>query len=215
MAASLGLDEYAVFGLSGGGPFAVATAVADPGRVRALGVVAGIGPWRLIDDDLSRDPGGRMPRLLDAGDVTGAWDCMSQDAERAYRGSTARDAAARVDAILAEIADGSRLSTTRISSAWATTYESSWELDGSFRDNLAWGAAWDIDPRDVAAPTRLWYGELGYAVSLAHGRWYADRIAGSELVILPGEGTWTSSMGTGPRSSRAFWPSGSEAAKKP
>ena len=30
LAAHLGLDEYAVFGLSGGGPFAVATAIADP-----------------------------------------------------------------------------------------------------------------------------------------------------------------------------------------
>ena len=62
MAASLGLDEYAVFGLSGGGPFAVATAVADPGRVRALGVVGGIGPWRLIDDDLvERSRGEQVP----------------------------------------------------------------------------------------------------------------------------------------------------------
>ena len=79
MATRLGLDAYAVFGLSGGGPFALATAVADPGRVRALGVVAGIGPWRVIDDDLSRDPeGSECLALLDAGDVTGAWECMSR-----------------------------------------------------------------------------------------------------------------------------------------
>src|SRR6476620_5869162 len=32
MAEQLGLNAYAVFGLSGGGPFAVATAVADPGH---------------------------------------------------------------------------------------------------------------------------------------------------------------------------------------
>ena len=45
----LGLDGYAVFGSSGGGPFAVATAVADPGAVRALGLVGGVGPWALLD----------------------------------------------------------------------------------------------------------------------------------------------------------------------
>ena len=61
-------------------------------------------------------------------------------------------------------------------------------LDGSVRDNLAWGAAWDVDPRDVAAPTLLWYGESDTPCPPAHGRWYADRIAGSELVILPGAG---------------------------
>ena len=57
MAAILGLDEYAVFGLSGGGPFAVATAVADQRHVRALGVVGGTGPWRLLDG-ASKDPEG-------------------------------------------------------------------------------------------------------------------------------------------------------------
>src|SRR6187401_46353 len=49
MAEQLGLDAYAVFGLSGGGPFAVATAVADPSHVRALGIIGGIGPWRLLE----------------------------------------------------------------------------------------------------------------------------------------------------------------------
>ena len=34
----------------------------------------------------------------------------------------------------------------------------------------------------------LWYGELDTPCPPAHGRWYADRIAGSELVILRGEG---------------------------
>ena len=49
LAAGLGLERYAVIGASGGGPFAVATAIADPTRVRAVGVVGGIGPWRLLE----------------------------------------------------------------------------------------------------------------------------------------------------------------------
>ena len=59
--------------------------------------------------------------------------------------------------------------------------------DGFAFDNLAWGATWDIDPRDVSAPTLLWFGALDVACPPAHGQWYADRIAGSELVILAGE----------------------------
>src|SRR5215212_9396564 len=50
LAAAAGLEEYAVLGTSGGGPFAVAAAVADPDVVRAVGVVAGIGPWRLLNE---------------------------------------------------------------------------------------------------------------------------------------------------------------------
>jgi pimeloyl-ACP methyl ester carboxylesterase len=189
MAADLDIDEYAVFGMSGGGPFAVATAVADPGHVRALGVVGGIGAWRLIDDDLSRDPEGSVClTLLDGGDVTGAWDCMSRDAHRAYRGVAALDAAARADAILARIGGGSRLvDDVGYRALWADNMQVVLDnLDGPVFDNLSWGATWDVDPGDVATPTLLWYGESDTPCPPAHGRWYADRILGSELVILPG-----------------------------
>ena len=191
MAAQLGLDEYAVFGLSGGGPFAVATAVADPGHVRALGVVGGIGPWRLLDDVPREIPRGanawpsRMP-----GTSPAPGTACAGDVDRAYGGLVALDDAARVDAILADIGDGSHLfDDERYRALWADNMRVVLDsFDGSAFDNLAWGAVWDVDPRDVAAPTLLWYGESDTPCPPAHGRWYADRIADSELVILPGEG---------------------------
>jgi pimeloyl-ACP methyl ester carboxylesterase len=190
MAAHLGLDEYAVFGLSGGGPFAVATAVADPRHVRALGVVAGIGPWRLLDG-ASKDPeGSKCLALHDAGDVAGAWDCMRRDVDRAYDRLAALDDGTRVDEFLADLADGSRLLDDEdYRRLWAENLRVVLQnIDGSTSDNLAWGADWDVDPRDVTVPTLLWYGESDTPCPPAHGRWYADRIAGSELVLLPGEG---------------------------
>jgi pimeloyl-ACP methyl ester carboxylesterase len=190
MAAHLGLDEYAVFGLSGGGPFALATAVADPVHVRALGVVGGIGPWRLLDE-FSRDPeGSKCLAFLDAGDVAGAWDCMRRDVDRAYGGLIALDDAARVDTILSRIGDGSRLSDDEgYRAIWADNMRVVLDsFDGVAFDNLAWGASWDVDPGDVEAPTLLWYGESDKPCPPAHGRWYADRIADSDLVIYPGEG---------------------------
>jgi pimeloyl-ACP methyl ester carboxylesterase len=190
MAAHLRLGEYGVFGLSGGGPFAVATAVADPHHVRALGVVGGTGPWRLLDGP-SKDPeGSRCLVLHDAGDVTGAWECMRRDVDRAYSRLAPLDDDARVDTFLADLADGSRLLDTEdYRRLWADNLRVVLgNVNGSTFDNLAWGASWDVDPRDVVVPTALWYGELDTPCPPAHGRWYADRIAGSELVILPGEG---------------------------
>jgi pimeloyl-ACP methyl ester carboxylesterase len=61
-------------------------------------------------------------------------------------------------------------------------------VDGSTFDNLAWGVRWDVDPRDVASPTLLWYGALDTPCPPAHAQWYADRIADADVVILPGEG---------------------------
>ncbi|NPD04861.1 alpha/beta fold hydrolase [Nocardioides sp. zg-1308] len=51
VAAALGVDTFAVLGISFGGPFAAATAAADPERVTAPGNCVGIGPWRVLDAD--------------------------------------------------------------------------------------------------------------------------------------------------------------------
>lgn len=188
LAAHVGLGEYAVVGISGGGPFAVATAVADAIHVRALGVVGGIAPWRILED-ASRDPeGSRCLDLMDAGDVAGAWDCMRRDVDRAYDGFGELDDDARVDTILARIDDESDLfRDASYRAIWAENIRVVMDSpDGVTFDNLAWGARWDVDPSDVAAPTLLWYGGSDQPCPPAHGHWYADRIAGSDLVMMPG-----------------------------
>jgi pimeloyl-ACP methyl ester carboxylesterase len=190
MAAQLGLGAYAVFGLSGGGPFAVATAVADPSHVRALGIIGGIGPWRVLDGP-SKDPDGfTCVAIADGGDLAGAWDCMHRDVVRAYGRLVELDDAARVDTLLADISDGSHLlDDERYRALWADNIRVVLQnVDGSTFDNLAWGADWDVDPGDVAAPALLWYGEMDTPCPPAHGQWYADRIADADLVRLPGEG---------------------------
>src|SRR4029077_15587481 len=142
LAAHLGLDEYAAFGLSGGGPFAVATVVADPIHVRALGIVGGIGPWRILED-ASRDPeGSRCLDLMDAGDVAGAWDCMRRDVDRAYVGVAKLDDDARVDTILARIdAESDLFRDASYRAIWAENMRVVMDSpDGVTFDNLAWGA---------------------------------------------------------------------------
>ena len=153
-------------------------------------MVAGVGPWRLLDGESTDPDGWACLALLDAGDVGGAWDCMRRDIERAYGGLAASDDGARVDAILAGVSDGDDLiHDVGYRAIWADNMRVVLDgFDGFAFDNLAWGATWDVDPRDVATPTLLWYGEVDQHCPPAHGRWYADRISGSELVILPGEG---------------------------
>jgi hypothetical protein len=40
---------------------------------------------------------------------------------------------------------------------------------------------------EVQSPVRLWYGGADW-IGPEHGRWYADRLADSQLNILPGAG---------------------------
>ena len=183
LATHLGLDRYAVFGCSGGGPFAAATAIADPGGVRTLGVVGGIGPWRELDERSSLPEEREVLALLDAGDLAGAWaGTRGQWEDEFGRFATLDDA---VDDIIA--GDAATFASDE-------DYRALWRenmrlvvanVDGGVRDNLAWGGAWDVDLRDVVTPTVLWFGEDDDRCPLSHGRWYADRIAGSELIVLP------------------------------
>jgi pimeloyl-ACP methyl ester carboxylesterase len=186
LARQLGADEFAVFGASGGGPYAVATTLASAGAVRALGILGGTGPWREIDppDRYPEDRACLAP--FDAGDPDGAWACMYQSAVEEREKMT-------TDAYLDMLFRGEDTDLTR-NEAYRAIWQENLEivrsnLFGYTYDNIAWGTPWDVNPRDVSAPTLLRYGSDDRACSLdGHGRWYADRIRGSELVELPGAG---------------------------
>ena len=45
-----------------------------------------------------------------------------------------------------------------------------------------------MDPRDVVAPSLLWYGGADDHCPLTYAHWYAERMAGSELIVFPDEG---------------------------
>ena len=171
----LGLQDYAVLGVSGGGPFALATGVADPDRVRAVAVVGGVGPWRVLDEPAEDDIEERgYLELLDAGDVAGAEAGMRRLAEQEYAGMRSLDDDARVDQLLAE-PDGPVSPLTR-----DETYRALWAanmtvvldgLGGYVFDNLAWGRTWDVDPSGVVAPTLVWDAD---GAGARYGRWYAE-----------------------------------------
>lgn len=186
LAAWLGVHEYAVLGISGGGPFAVATAVADPDAVRALAVVGGVGPWPILDEPTDEESEDRAYlAMFDAGDTAGAWEGLSRLAEQEMGSWRALDDDARVDAILDE-PQSPLAHDDAYRALWATNMTLVLNcLDGYVNDNLAWGGTWDVDPADVAVPTVLWDADGDGA---RHVRWYAERIAGSELVIFSGEG---------------------------
>ena len=184
--ALLGVPEYAVLGISGGGPFATATAIAAPGAVRALAVVGGIGPWTVLDQPTTQDSEERAClEQFDAGDATSAWVGLRALVERDWGGLRALSDEARIDAMLDE-PDSPLFHDEDYRALWAANMSVVLDrLDGYLIDNLAWGGAWDVDPRDVVAPTVVWDTDGDGA---GHGSWYATCIPGSELLIVPGEG---------------------------
>jgi pimeloyl-ACP methyl ester carboxylesterase len=189
LARSLGLDDYAVLGISGGAPFAMATAIVDVDAVRVLALVAGIGPWRLLDPPEEAQAKREQLGLLDAGDLPAAAAGLRRLAEAELGDLRAMDDEARVDAFLDE-GPGTPPSPLANDAGYRALWAANISvvlngLDGYLHDDLAFGAAWDADPADVATPTLVWDADGSGGV---YGRWYAERITGSVLTTYPGEG---------------------------
>jgi pimeloyl-ACP methyl ester carboxylesterase len=192
LAAELGLDDYAVIGTSGGGPFAVATGAVDPVHVRAIAVVAGIGPWTLLDEvpevpeSEDRADWRAILEMADAGDTAGARTAFVAEAVREYGGLADLDREAQIAAFFGGY-ESPLLNdpefTDIVSDEIRTVLDS---FDGYAFDLLAYGGPWDIDPSDVRAATTLWYGAEDAVCPPGHGQWLAERITGSTLVVLPG-----------------------------
>jgi pimeloyl-ACP methyl ester carboxylesterase len=187
VAEHLGLDDYCVMGLSGGGPFAAATALADPDRVHGLAVVGAVGPWRELDDAGWDVEDREAVALLDVGDVGGAWSAMRRLVDRELDTWRALDDEALVDHVLAEpnSAPSPLVSMAEYRALWVLNMAVVMDSpDGYVFDLLSWGGRWDIDVTQVVAPTLAWDADPPGGRA---GTWYAERIAGSELVLFPGE----------------------------
>jgi pimeloyl-ACP methyl ester carboxylesterase len=216
LATELGLDGYAVVGVSGGGPYAVATATADQDRVQAVGVVAGIGPWRLLNARPS-DPGEDMwavdrelLALADAGDFEGALAGFVAEAAKEFGPLADMDEHAQVIAFFGGT-DGPRFQDPEFCDV--VIDEIRVVLDsyaGYAFDNLAWGGPWDVDPREVRAPTTLWYGTADDICPPTHGAWLAERIERSELRLMPDENHVQVCMGHQPEVFSTLVKNGSE-----
>lgn len=203
VADALGIERFAVAGMSIGGPYAVACAVRHPDRVTALGVLASPASVPELDppyhrDDLDPDRQSFFRRLAGSTPEE-AVELMRPDF-LAYVAklnpadpddeSLGRRFLAELDPHDADVlrgavgeVDGVRLGSDQAVAAGVR--EALANPDGYLRDAAISFRAWGFRPEDVRCPTHLWYGECDANASVRNGQWLADRIPNAALVVHP------------------------------
>lgn len=187
VADALGLEHFAVLGVSGGGPYAAACAWALPERLTAAGIVCGLGP----PESRREVQGMRWPARVGL-----AMAARSPLLAAAVCGPLAHLAGRHAEVLLGGLAwiaplpDRAVLARTDVRTTVLRTFREGVRQGGrGLAEDLAvlahpWGFALEA----VRARVLLWHGELDTTVPPAMGRHLAARIPGCQARFLPGEG---------------------------
>jgi pimeloyl-ACP methyl ester carboxylesterase len=190
----LGIERFALLGMSVGGPYALACAARHPGRVTSVGVVAGPAvvpeldpPWHR--DDLSPQQQAFFARLA-AGTVTDAVMMLRPDFEAYVQRLAPHDeddvALARRLTQGLHPQDAELLDTLPAADVAEMTREALAQLDGYLRDAAVTFRPWEVRPEQVRCPAWLWYGELDSNVSVRNGQWLTEHLPDATLVVREG-----------------------------
>ena len=192
IADALGLDAFAVYGVSGGGPHALACAALLGERVTRVAVSGCIGPA----DDPGLDWFAGMhplsvPEFRAAMEGRAALEPLVRPyvearAERSPRGL------GRAGSTACRSRTGAYSSIRRDASPTPSAeLEANRQAgEGWIDDDLALLRPWGFELEAIAVPVRLWQGDVDVIVPPAHSRRLAARIPTAELVTVPGAGHW-------------------------
>lgn len=183
----LGIDRFAVAGLSGGGPYVLATCFGLPDRVAAGAVLGGMGPTR------GEEAAPGITRLLPLVEplLSLARFPLGEAATHLVRavarfGSQGYDLYARV----APPSDRPVMRRPEMKAMFLYDLVTAARggLDSPFDDLAVFGREWGFSLRDITVPVCFWHGDEDGMVPLAHGEFQHALVPGSEFVLCPGGG---------------------------
>jgi pimeloyl-ACP methyl ester carboxylesterase len=189
LADRLGLDRFAAYGVSGGGPFALATGALLPGRAVAVAVAGTVAPYGAEGLDLEgmgeanveeveAALRGRAPLAAFIGEKAAAL----MAAEPGELVATMRTLLSPPDAeVLGDpVVGDTLLRTMREGMAHG--------IDGWVDDALAFVEPWGFELGAIGVPVSIWHGGQDWAAPPGCGRWLAATIPGAELHLDEAEG---------------------------
>jgi pimeloyl-ACP methyl ester carboxylesterase len=179
LADALGIERFAVFGMSGGGPHAAACGYALPDRVSAVGLVSSPGPvWDRPELRYSLPPH-RQPLV----------DLALRD-RRVVARRLLEDCRAELEEARREPGDGDVADPDLRERLRAALLESAARGPEGYAHDLLllFVSPWGFAPEEIFVPTRIWHGDRDPAVPFAVAEFFARTIPESLLTVVRGDG---------------------------
>lgn len=192
IADSLGLDRFAVWGLSGGGPHAIACAALLPDRVVAAATLASPAPYTSPGLDWMSGQGEDNVVEFNAA-LAGPEELgrFLEPLRAELLKATPEEMTKVFDSLLPPV--DKAVFTGELGSFLAGNIKNGVRpgYQGWSEDDLAFVSDWGFAPSDVSVPFLLWQGRHDKMVPFAHGRWLAEHIKGVEARLSPDDGHLT------------------------
>ena len=188
----LGVERFATWGISGGGPHALACAALLPERVTAAASLASIGPVDAEGLDVLAGMG--EDNVVELGLAMNDHDGLRRQLEEWRPQILAAEPQQIFEMLQSLISD---VDKEALSGDFAEFIHTSDQIglrdriDGWYDDDLAFAQPWGFDLGSIGIPVLLWQGRRDLMVPLAHGEWLAGHIPGVEARLLDDEGHLT------------------------
>lgn len=186
LADALGIERFALFGPSGGGPYALASAWKIPERLSAVGIFASTGPFAPEVGE-GMNPSLRLMFRI-AGKRPWSWVLRGQTALMALLARRALGLYLKVIAL--ELSEEDRATHARLGlrEALRTDRAEAFRQGGraSYYDVTIPGR-WPIALEEISMPIHLWQGEDDRAVG-GMGSYLAEHLPHCQATFIPGAG---------------------------
>ena len=192
IADALGVDRFATWGISGGGPHALACAALLADRVSAAASLAAVAPYDA--DGLDWLAGMGRDNIEEFGAAVEGREALERWMAAHVPGLLAADPAGVAEAMASLLSPVDRAAFTgEIGAAMADSMQTALRnrADGWIDDDLAFVSPWGFDVAEIGVPLLLWQGDHDLFVPPSHGAWLAARIPGVDAHLSPEDGHLT------------------------
>jgi pimeloyl-ACP methyl ester carboxylesterase len=189
---ALEIGKFCVWGVSGGGPHALATAALLPDRVAAAAVIASVAPYDAEGLDFTAGMGEMNVEAVAA--------VLAGD--ESHQAQLDRDVAGMMESTPDTVVEFLRTLLGPSDKAALTHAYAEFMLDnvragidpsadGWFDDDLVIVKPWGFELSSIEVPVLYWHGEQDKFVPFSHGVWLSEHIPGVEARLTADDGHLT------------------------